>query len=117
MKKIELLAIVIVILALVSSVTSMIYQYFIMRLLPVEEIGKITMVQSAFAISAKIIRSLVEIGIGVWLFAVAKKEKNAMPWLWGLFGLFFRLIAVVLFYVIKIYENINAGRLKVEEGF
>ena len=116
MKKIELLAIVIVVLALVSSFTSIIYQCVIIRLIPVEEIGKITMAQSAFIAIAKIIRSLVEIGIGVWLFVVARKEKNTMPWLWGLFGFFFGLIAVVLFYAVKIYESINEGRLKVEGG-
>ena len=114
MKKIELLAIVLVVLALVSSGTSMIYQYAIMRLLPAEEIGKITIAQSALVAVAKIIKSLVVIGIGVWLFVIARKEKNSTPWLWGLFGLFFGLIAVILFYAIKIYENMNEGRLKVE---
>ncbi len=38
-----------------------------------------------------------------WLFTTARRDK-ASPWVWSLLGLVFGLIAVVLFYCVKIYE-------------
>jgi hypothetical protein len=49
---------------------------------------------------------MVNLAIGIWLFIQARQSKN-VPWIWLLFGLFYGLIAAVLFYIMRIYESKN----------
>lgn len=50
------------------------------------------------------------VGVSIWLFMAAKKERNATPRVWALFGLCFGLIAVVLFYAVRIYEQLAVDK-------
>ena len=52
---------------------------------------------------------LVNVGVGAWLFSEARAAKLT-SWPWGLFGLCFNLVAVVLFYVVQIYTRVAAAK-------
>jgi len=53
--------------------------------------------------------ALVNAGAAVWLIAESAREA-ANRWIWGLFGLLFGLIGVIVFYVVLIYRTIRDER-------
>ncbi|MFO8012860.1 MAG: hypothetical protein R6X20_06085 [Phycisphaerae bacterium] len=62
----------------------------------------------AFANTARLLlMAPVQIAVGVWLFAAARKA-GASPWVWLVFGLLFGVVAAVLFYVWRLYEKAEA---------
>ena len=48
------------------------------------------------------------LGIAIWLSREAKRDGRS-PWVWGLFGFVFELLAVVLYILLPIYEARRAG--------
>ena len=53
---------------------------------------------------------IVNIGSTIWLY-VESKNADLKAWIWSLFGLFFGLMAVLIFYLSAIYDHIrNAER-------
>lgn len=100
MKSIEKLAIVFIILWTLSLVVNVITPY-------IQEITRqypsIRFMGFTFS---SILRLIVNIGIGIWLFILARREK-ATPWIWLFFGLFAGLVAAVLFFVMKVYESLR----------
>ena len=50
---------------------------------------------------------LLNIAIGIWLYREATKD-GLSPWVWFLFGLIFQLMAVAVFYLLRIYELLKA---------
>ena len=57
-----------------------------------------------------ILHRLVSIGVGIWLFILARRE-NRTPWVWLLFGMVYGLLAAVLFFVLKLCESERIGRM------
>lgn len=51
--------------------------------------------------------SLVNIGCAVWLFVLSQKA-SASKYVWPIFGLFFGLVAVGIFYLIRINERLGS---------
>jgi len=100
MKSIEKLAIILIILWILSSVLTLIMPFIreIIRQYPY------TMFMS-YTVSS-ILRLIVNIGIGIWLFILARREKST-PWIWLFFGLFAGLVAAVLFFVMKVYQSVR----------
>ncbi len=50
--------------------------------------------------------SFVNIGASIWLYFESRKEKHK-AYVWALFGLFFGLIAVAIYYLVNIYNRLN----------
>jgi len=63
------------------------------------------------------IASLVQIGVGIWLFKQAKRDGNS-PFVWGLFGFVFSITAVVLYLLTELLKEMRAAnnRLNPTEG-
>jgi hypothetical protein len=47
---------------------------------------------------------IIHIGVGIWLFNLARQEK-ATPWIWLLFGIFFGPLTIVLFFLWKAFNS------------
>jgi len=45
---------------------------------------------------------IVNVGSAIWLYVEAKAE-SLKSWVWSIFGLFFGLIGIIVFYAIQIY--------------
>ena len=113
MKQIEKFLVIILILTLTSLVVSFFYSALLARLYGVTEYAKISLFHKFIATIPLIFKVLVYICVGIWLF-VAAREHKAQPWLWLVFGLFFGLIAAVLFYLTRIYDMLKS-ELKKED--
>lgn len=51
----------------------------------------------------------------LWLYLEAK-EEHSTPWLWTVFGLFFHLFAVAVFYAVLAHRRCSEIRLTLVEG-
>ena len=109
MKKIERLAIVVIILMVVSVFASFFADVKTIQWLGVKSAEQIQLRAKIWASLRVLVLGLVHAGVGVWLFFLAKKS-NAAKWIWGLFGLVFDLIAVVLYYLIEIHTLLRVQR-------
>ena len=110
MRNVEKLAIVVILLMVIGKLSMPLYSFVIGKLYGAEMLGQITILGYFMRLTFMILASAVQIGVCVWLFKVAKQEGNATPWVWTLFGLCFGLIAVVLFYAVKIYEQLTVDK-------
>ena len=50
-------------------------------------------------LASQLFSHLINIGTALWLFLAARKEKLSQ-WVWGMFGLFFGLLGVVVYFVL-----------------
>ena len=111
MKNIEKLAIVIIVLSIISTLATPLGQIIFSRVFGYETISDIRFMVHSMAMASAVIKPLVYIGIGIWLFILARKEENATPWIWLLFGIFGGILAPILFYLIKVYETVKTKDL------
>lgn len=107
MKQIEKFLVIILILTLISLAVSFFSPGLLVRIYDAAEYGKISLFHKFIAAIPLIFKVLVYICVGIWLF-VAAREHKAQPWLWLVFGLFFGLIAAVLFYLTRIYDMLKS---------
>jgi len=107
MKKIETLAFIVIVLYLLSFAAPLASNFFIAQTYTPTEVGQMRLSLQWVTMFKSILGVLVHIAIGEWLFFVARRERHATPWIWCLFGLFFGLIAVILYYLIKLYESVK----------
>jgi hypothetical protein len=56
-----------------------------------------------------VVASLVEIGVGIWLFKQAKRDGNS-PFVWALFGFVFSITAVVLYLLCELLKELKERR-------
>jgi len=103
MKNIEKLALVVILLRILSMVQSPLTTILMNRLYAPTEQVQYSLLTSTMASMTMLCSCLVSIGVGIWLFILARREKST-PWIWLLFGLTFGLIAAILFFLIKTYE-------------
>jgi len=110
MKNIEKLALVVIVLTFLAMVTSPLTLILMSRLYgPIEQAQYRGLIH-AMALISHLCHSLVSIGVGIWLFILARRE-NGTPWIWLLFGLTVGLIAAVLFFLIKTYEATRSANI------
>jgi len=56
-------------------------------------------------LASAILNGLINIGASIWLYFEANEVK-LKAWVWALFGLFFGLIGVAIFYLVQIYTSL-----------
>jgi len=105
-KNVEKFAIVAIVLLILSTVPSPLFNVIIAKLYDRPELAQYNILTYMMAMGTAFSRSLVGIGVGIWLFILARRE-NATPWIWLLLGLVFGLMAVVLFFLMKVYESVR----------
>lgn len=102
MKKLDKLALVAVVLIIVSRFAS-ILSGPLLTLIYGEAGSDIYYLHKVFVAVTIPFTLLINIGLGIWLYKEAKKD-NSIPWVWCLFGFFFSLVGVAVFYLVRIYE-------------
>ena len=106
MKQIEKFLIVILILYLVSIAGSFFSNALLIRFHGPGEYATVGVFSKLMISISLFFKILVHICVAIWLF-VAAREHKAQPWAWFVFGVFFGLIAAILFYLVRIYETIQ----------
>jgi uncharacterized BrkB/YihY/UPF0761 family membrane protein len=104
MKNIERIAVILIILFFVSIVMNTMVKHMVYFLdktfhLTKSQIGLLSIVMP-------ILLHIINIVIAIWLFRTAK-ELKCNPWTWALFGFAFSISGAILFYVVRIYEEIK----------
>ncbi|HIJ71601.1 MAG TPA: hypothetical protein HPP87_09605 [Planctomycetes bacterium] len=107
MKKIETLAVIIIVLCVLSNISPIASTFIGAKFFGDETYGKFNLSIHLMATLTRILSLLVNIAIAIWLFKIARTEKNASPCTWLLFGFFFGLVAPLLFYLLKLYETVK----------
>lgn len=107
MKRFEKYAIFVLIVWLLQSpivyiATSIYYQFF-----SVEQIGQLGYGTIFYYYTMMLIKSLVNVSIGIWLFAMVKKEKTGTPWIWLTMAVFAGILAPILYFLIRIYKTVK----------
>ena len=106
MKQIEKILVVILALTIISTVGAYLSSGLLVRFYGPAEYAQMSLFSKTVATIPLFFRILVNICVAAWLFVVAR-EHRAQPVLWFVFGIFFGLIAIVLFYLIRIYDALS----------
>jgi len=115
-RSVEVLAIVALILSVISFALQ-IYSVSMISLIEEfssagkENLTLYSTIKSSVEIGSQYI---VQTGIAVWLFIIARKD-GMTPWVWALFGLTFGLAAPILYYCMKFYESAGHSDLQVNK--
>lgn len=72
-------------------------------------IGAPPMVKKEWASASVLFAHLVNVGVAIWLFMDASRERVSR-WIWGIFGLVFGLLGLVVFYVLVSYQKTGYDR-------
>lgn len=107
MKQIEKFLIVILILSIISIAGSFFSNALLIRLHGPGEYAPIGIFSKLMVSISLLFRILVHICVAIWLFTIASELKS-QPWAWLVFGVFFGLIAAILFFLVRIYETIQS---------
>ena len=108
MKKIEILAIIVIVLTVVSVVGQHCLGEFSQYL--EDKHGLSYAKISMYRVYARSLpQLLVQIGIAVWMYLVSRRANNT-PLVWALFGLVYGLLAPILFYAVRIYEKLSQNK-------
>lgn len=107
MKTIEKVAVVLIVLWCLSRVTFL-TNIIAARMWPAEQFGQLSMSIKAAGTIQSLLVGLVSVGVAVWLYIMAKRT-GASPAVWTMLGLFFGLIAAVLFYLGRIYDKMESA--------
>jgi len=67
------------------------------------------------ALSEMLIKKIVYIGIGVWLYLLNRDKQNGLPYVWLLLGYVFGITAPILFFLLKVYENLKIKEIPASE--
>ena len=110
MKRIEKLAIALVIAWIIQAITLP----AIFTVLPKQIISNPNISTYLLSYGAMLLRSAVALLCGVWLFYEAKEEQQN-KWIWCFFGLVFQLNAVMIFYAYVIVHLLKAKRIESSE--
>ena len=109
MKSFEKIAVVLIVLWLISLIQSPLTMFLVgEKLIGAEQGVQLGGMLGTIASAHVLLSQVVNIAVGIWLFVVAKKN-NRTPWIWLLFGLFFGLIAAVLYYLIEIHDALKTA--------
>ena len=114
MKKIERVALVMIVLWFITLVSNPLIPMLTVRLYGPREYADMQLSMSTIMFVRLAFSSLVQMGVGVWLFIQAKRDEKT-PWIWCLFGLTFGIVAAVLYFLIQIVEDMKIMRRRAEE--
>ncbi len=109
MKKIEGVAVVLIVLWVLTLFASPILTIAAARIYSIEEYINIQWTHKALIAARSIVSVLVYLGVAIWLFIQAKRDK-ASPWVWGLFGLIFGISAAILYFLMQFIEEMKMKR-------
>ncbi|MHC4461316.1 MAG: hypothetical protein ACYS6W_08435 [Planctomycetota bacterium] len=104
MKKLEWLALLLIILCILTHFLSWFGTALITRLYSPEFVSISNLHLKLITSARSLLLMIVNLVIGIWLFIQASRSKNT-PWIWLLFGMVYGLIAAVLFYLQRIFES------------
>lgn len=106
MRKYQPWAIVLIVAYLLVSLPNPLVNYIMASLLSPAEYGVLSMQAMMLAGGRALLRLIVSIIVAVWLYRLAQRDGGA-PWVWAMLGLFFNLIALVLYFALQIYERLR----------
>ena len=108
-KRIERLVIVVLILWVVSLIPNPLTTIVAARMYGHYEFQQFHFLKSALASASLLLSWAVNIAVGIWLFLEAKRGQKT-KWLWLLFGIVFGLVAVALFVLLQIQEDLKTSK-------
>lgn len=97
MRSVEILAKLLIVIFILSWGVQISVGYILPQIDPTNSIKHITELSSIRFVLKNSFQLLTQIVVGLWLALMAKKSRKS-PWIWGLFGLTYGLIAAVLYY-------------------
>jgi hypothetical protein len=103
MKKIEKLAIVLVVVWILQAVSTP----GMFMLMARQQSGDISTFAQVLQYAAGLGSWLIAAVCGAWLFVEAQREKQT-KWVWCLFGLLFKVQAIAIFYLYLIFQNMKS---------
>lgn len=109
MKKIEVVAVVLIVLWFLTLFPNFIFTYIVGRICSTDELVTLRWTLMGMLVAHTIVSMLVHFGVGVWLFIQAKQDK-AIPWVWGLFGLTFGISAAILYFLMYLIKEMKIKR-------
>ena len=115
MKRIEKVAIVLMVLWVLTLVSNPATSIIMARLYGAKEYGQITFTQHTLVTVRAVLCALVQTGVAVWLFVEATRDKAAR-WVWSLFGLTFGLSAAILYFLVQLVEESRLKRQPEDAG-
>lgn len=110
MKKIEKLAIVLVVAWVFRAVSTPGMLMWMAR----QQIGHISSFAQVLQYAAGLGYWLIAAVCGAWLFVEAQRE-NQTKWVWCLFGLLFQVQAIAIFYLYLIFQNMKSTGIANQE--
>jgi hypothetical protein len=109
-KRIETLAAVFIVLALLTRISSLGMETWTSSVLGASRQMDALRAQGRAMLTLwNFVRVMVNIGIGTWLFISAGKDGRAR-WVWGLFGLTGGLTAAVLYVLVDLADTIKGRK-------
>ena len=115
MKKIDSVALILVLLWLVAATVPLwLGLYAFPNILSSRQLGVIHPLTRYCALAQAIPTYLVQIGVALWLF-VSARRGNETPWVWALFGLTYGVLAAILFFVLRVHQQLKI-RNSCEQG-
>ena len=109
MKKIEVIAVVLIVLWVLTLVSNPIITFITARLYTPPAQAALYCTHKAMLAARNIASVLVHIGIAAWLFIQAKWDRNT-SWVWALFGFTFGISAAILYFLLRLVEEMKAKR-------
>ena len=114
-KNIEILAIIMILLAVVSKISSPVMSWATAWFLGAgRQVDSMNHEWRMMLTVWNVLYLLVNLGVAVWLFVSAKEERRS-KWIWAMFGLFYGLTAAVLYFLLDVIEEIRGLRNKDSE--
>ena len=106
-KQIEKFLHIVLILTLVSIFLGLLWTFLLVKIFNPSTIGQITYFQKTFALFFLLPKVLVGICVAVWLSSIAGRYgENRTGWF--MLGLFLGLMALIVFYVVRIHDMLEA---------
>ena len=113
MKRIDKLAVVLVVLSILARVSSPVFDFVTLRLFAAREFEAMKFEARAMQTVWAVLDFLVNIAVGVWVFDMARRDKRA-KWVWALLGLTYGILAPLLYVLLNLCERIE--RLLIASG-
>ncbi len=104
MKKLEHLALLLVILLMLTHFLSLFGTALIVRVYGREFMSASNAELKLITTARSLLSIIVNVIVGIWLFIQAR-QSGGTAWIWLLFGMVYGLVAVVLFFLLRVYER------------
>ena len=108
MKRYEKFALLLIVFLIVSRIVPFVGDIYVARTYGPPDLVPFQVLKTWESISILLV-ALVHIGAAIWMISEAKIE-NLNRWIWGLFGLTFGLIGLVIFYLVLLYQQLQKQR-------